>query len=469
MDILPISIKEHIDTDYKQYALYVIQQRGIPNFYDSMTPVQRLILQHTPEKFQTTVSLVGSVMSTGLYHHGDGSLTKSINKLARTFGCSMPLLQGDGFFGSPVNPKPASSRYTKVKADKVVDEFVRHYKNLNVVNEEGSYDWLHVDLPFCLCTHVIGIAVGYRSNILPRKLDDMRDYLNGKDKPMKPYFAGFKGSVKKYNNLPNGWLISGEFSSDDSAMTIRVGDLPPMVKYSTFLTRLNDKLALYGDHCKLDNNSQKTVDITIKWTDKDSYKDVREAVEKLTKVVVMENIIFIKDGSVLEYSDVKDYLDEFKVHREHVIYKKMRYDLGVNNFELDFLKAKLEFLLYMLEKKRNNQDIKNFLAKFSKKISDRLDGIKLTSLTSDTVKVVTEQIKDLEALIKKSTKDTDDQLRKYKTIKSKFVSKGKINMKGDAALFEVDDLNFVDGIELYDGTEDVDGHDDEDEDDSDDY
>jgi len=51
--------------------MYVIQSRGIPNFYDSFTPVQRLILQMAPDKFQATVALVGQVMATGLYHHGD--------------------------------------------------------------------------------------------------------------------------------------------------------------------------------------------------------------------------------------------------------------------------------------------------------------------------------------------------------------------------------------------------------------
>lgn len=66
-----LSISEQINNQYRTYALYVLQSRGIPNFYDGLTPVQRLILENSPSKFNKTVGLVGEVIKTGLYHHGD--------------------------------------------------------------------------------------------------------------------------------------------------------------------------------------------------------------------------------------------------------------------------------------------------------------------------------------------------------------------------------------------------------------
>jgi hypothetical protein len=66
-----ITISDQINQDYRKYALYVIQSRGIPNFYDALTPVQRLILQNSPSIFKKTVGVIGGVFSTGLYHHGD--------------------------------------------------------------------------------------------------------------------------------------------------------------------------------------------------------------------------------------------------------------------------------------------------------------------------------------------------------------------------------------------------------------
>jgi hypothetical protein len=66
-----LTISEQIDNDYRKYAIYVIQSRGIPNFYDCLTPVQRLILQNSPGVFKKTVGVIGEVFGTGLYHHGD--------------------------------------------------------------------------------------------------------------------------------------------------------------------------------------------------------------------------------------------------------------------------------------------------------------------------------------------------------------------------------------------------------------
>jgi DNA gyrase/topoisomerase IV subunit A len=57
-----ITISDQINVDYRKYALYVIQSRGIPNFYDALTPVQRLILQNSPSIFKKTVGVIGEVL-----------------------------------------------------------------------------------------------------------------------------------------------------------------------------------------------------------------------------------------------------------------------------------------------------------------------------------------------------------------------------------------------------------------------
>lgn len=71
MEIKTIQIKDQINTYFKDYALYVIEKRGIPNFYDALNPAQRLILLNAPDHLEKTIGLVGSVMKTGLYHHAD--------------------------------------------------------------------------------------------------------------------------------------------------------------------------------------------------------------------------------------------------------------------------------------------------------------------------------------------------------------------------------------------------------------
>lgn len=456
MEITKVDIKEHINTDFKTYSMYVIQSRGIPNFYDSFTPVQRLILQMAPDKFQATVALVGQVMATGLYHHGDMSLNKAINKLAKPFSCSRKMLQGDGFFGSPVNPKPASSRYTKIKSDPATKELISKYAAINKRNSEGNYDWLNVDLPVSLCTHIVGIAVGYASNILPRKMEDIEAYLTGKPKKLTPYFMDFEGKVVKYTGRDRGWIIEGVFSYDDDKMIMNIGDLPPLVKYTSFINTLNVKLEKHGGQCKIINNSKKTVDIQIKWASRQTWEDVRVDVEKITKIAVIEQLIFVRNGNVVEYDSIYDYLDEFRVHRERVIHTKMMYDLREYNSELEYLRAKREFLIYMMETKRTSSEIKKFMDKYNHMIKKRLDSIKLTALSPETVKVVETQIADMIKQIAEQEKSNGIQLQKCKDLEKGFKSKGKVSMSQATPLFEEENPYHLDGIEVFNEADAID-------------
>lgn len=456
MEITKVDIKEHINTDFKTYSMYVIQSRGIPNFYDSFTPVQRLILQMAPDRFQATVALVGQVMATGLYHHGDMSLNKAINKLAKPFSCSRKMLEGDGFFGSPVNPKPASSRYTKIKSEPKTRDLISKYSAINRKNSEGNYDWINVDLPVSLCTHIVGIAVGYRSNILPRKMEDIEAYLDGANKKLIPYFMNFEGKVVKYPDRERGWIIEGVFSYDNDRMIMNIGDLPPLVKYSSFISKLNAKLEKHGGHCKITNNSKKMVDIQIKWQNKLTWDDVKTDVEKLTKVAVIEQLIFVKNGNVVEYDSIHDYLDEFRVHRERVIHTKMMYDLREYNSELEFLRAKREFLIYMMEKKRTAPEIKKFIGKYNHMIKRRLDAIKLTALSPETVKVVDKQIEDMIQQIKDQEKTNKIQLDKCKELEKGFLSKGRVSLSRATPLFEEENPYELAGIEVFDEEDAID-------------
>lgn len=68
--LIRLPISKFIDSKFRDYAVYVLEQRGIPNFYDALTPVQRFILKNSPTSFTKTLSIVGKVIQDG-YHHGD--------------------------------------------------------------------------------------------------------------------------------------------------------------------------------------------------------------------------------------------------------------------------------------------------------------------------------------------------------------------------------------------------------------
>ena len=401
---LLLSISDQINHKYREYALYVLQSRGIPNFYDSLTPVQRIILENSPSHFNKTIGLVGEVIRTGLYHHGDSSLSGAISKLARPFGCSYQVLEGDGFFGSPVNPSPSAARYTSVRINSEIKSIVNRHQDLNEKNEEGGHDWLHLEVPVGLLTHVIGIAVGYRSNILPRKLEDIVEYLEGKNKILKPHFRDFTGKIFKFENQENVWLIESGFESNASKRTIRIFDLPPVMRYDSFMEKLINKLSSYGYEFKLNNNSQSKCDVTV-WFSKiqpKEFQSVVDLIKKLTQIIVKEDVVLIKDGGVAQFSSVKEYLDAFKIHLETVRLRRIKKDFENLEYDLEFLEAKLKFLIFMSQKKRTNDEISNFLSQFVSWISSKLSHIQIVKLSSDHIVETEAEIKRIKQLIKET-------------------------------------------------------------------
>jgi len=465
-----LTIPEQIDSDYRKYALYVIQSRGIPNFYDCLTPVQKLILQKSPTSFNKTIGVVGEVFRTQLYHHGDASLASAISKLARPFGCSDLIMEGDGFFGTPVNPSPSAPRYTSVRIASKYKSIIDEHKDLNVENEEGGFDWLHVTYPIGLSTHIVGIAVGYRSNILPRKFEDVIAYLNGETtRKIKPYFRGFKGKISRVDSLKSAWLIEGGFSEDVKTKTIQIQNLSPLSRYDSFIDKLNRILDNSGVDYRIDNRSREEVELTVKvkCSDED-YKELSARIKKETQHIVTENIVLVKDGMVLEYSSVEEYLDQFRVHKEEVLLKRLIKDAFYNDRELEFLEAKLKFLIFMSQKKRDNDEIITFLKPFATWIKNRLEAIPLIKLSSNEIELTKQKIleakqkakdlkksiKDQEIIWKKIAKDWS-RLTKKTTKQTSLMGSGSEGSYNGIQIWNPEEYLEKEAEILSDGTEEV--------------
>ena len=284
--------------------------------------------------------------------------------------------------------------------------------------------------------------------MLPRKMSDIKEYLDGKNKLLKPYFADFGGTVKKHPTMKKTWIISGQCDFDDKNMIIHIGDLPPLIRFDNFLKKLYLKMDELGDDGKLDNDSSKRVNLTIRWKNKSTWDELKMMVDNLTTIGAIESLIFVKDGAIVEYEDFSDYLDEFKIHRERVFYKKMLFDSEVTSDELDFLYAKVDFLKYMMEKKRTSDEVKTWLKPFKPKIRSRLDSIRLTVLTLEEIKATQELIKITIKQLEAEKKIVKTQLEKCSLLEKSFIGKSKINV-GARSLFEEDKPITIDGIDIY--------------------
>jgi len=451
--IIKLPISKFLDTKYRDYALYVISSRGIPSFYDALTPVQRYILKSSPTSFQKTLTVVGKSIEAG-YHHGNSSLEGSINKLARPFGNALQILDGYGFFGSEVSPDPAAARYTSVKLSSKTNDIINKYKYLTTREPDGPYHPFWMDVPIGLTTSIVGIAVGYKTTILPRKLEHIKEFLVDKRKSVKPYFNGFSGSISKYNGLDNAWLLSSIISVEDKKIQIK--EIPPVLKYIAVLKKLDQIISKFDGTIRIINNSNTKVDIGIVYTGKDSnqWNELQKYVNKTFSIIVTENPVFVKDGQVLVYQSVEQYLTDYKWQVCRLQYKNSEYETNKLTDDLEFNQIKKLFIEFILEKKRSNIEIDQFLKQYNKNLKSRLESLTSRKFTKD-------ELEETKKTIIQLTKDLKNKLKENKLNKNNFeklidptIERGISSKKTNINLFETNDVDEIDGILIWNG-EDV--------------
>lgn len=450
--IIRLPISKFIDTKFRDYAVYVLESRGIPSFYDALTPVQRFILKNSPTSFQKTLSIIGQTIKDG-YHHGDAGLTGAINKLARPFGNALQILEGDGFFGTEVSPAPAAPRYTGVRLSPIANSILNKYNYLTTKEQEGPYDPLWMDIPLGLVMPIVGIAVGYKTTILPRKLKDIQDFLEGKRKNLKPYFEGFNGTIEKYKDIDKTWLMFSNVTVEDNRIMIR--EIPPILKYETVLKKLDHLINKYEGSVRIVNNSNIKVNINIVYTgrNKEELDDIINFVKKTFSIIVTENPVFIKDGAVLTYDSVEEYLEDYKWQVVRLKLKNTLYERDKLAFELKFNYAKELFIAFILAKKRTIQEIDEWLATYDKEVCERLERMTAKKFTVDELAGTKLNIKQLV----KDLKEKEEQLIVSQTAFNNFedptTKRGIISKKTNVSLFETDDIEIIDDITVWSGND----------------
>lgn len=450
MKISKLTVLRHINTNYRQYAVYTLQHRGIPNFYDSLTNVQRIILLNTPTKTVKTLSVVGDCIKDG-YLHGDSGISMAINRLARPFSCSENLLIGDGFFGTQIKPAAAATRYTSVKLNPKISEIILEYKHLINKDNEDNYLPLPTKIPLGLLLPAVGIAVGYKTQILPRKLEHLYEFIEGKRKTCKPYFKNFNGEIKQFKDLENSWIIEGEIVIDDENRSIYIKSLPPLMKYESFVKKLSSILDGF-EEVKIVNNSKIDVDIKIilhKYLADNIWEQIRDKIIKSTKMIVRECIIFIKDNQVLEYENIENYLEDYIIQNKFTEKLHLEYLYKYYSDENEFYKAKKRFLKFMFGTKRTDAEVKDFYKSYDESISNRLDNIKARNITEDELKLVEKKLEETSDLMTETKINLIDFTKYLEELPREL----HIKVKKESKLFEYEQDEF-DGIEIFSGNYD---------------
>lgn len=448
--VIRLPISKFIDSKFRDYAVYVLEQRGIPNFYDALTPVQRFILKNAPAGFTKSLSVVGKCIQDG-YHHGDASLTGALNKLARPFGNAMPILEGDGFFGTEVSPSPAAARYTSVRLSPSTNGILNKYNYLTTREPEGPYDPLWMDIPLGLVTPIVGIAVGYKTTILPRNLKHIQEFIAGTRKSVKPYFEGFTGSIEKFNGLDKTWVISSNVVVEGKKLLIR--EIPPILKYESVIKKFDILFNRYEGVVRIEDNSKVKVNIDIIYkgrSDKD-WEDIQKFVKKTFSIMVTESPVFVKDGTVITYDSVEQYLEDYRWQVARLKLKNTLYERNKLDYDLRFNYAKELFVAFILAKKRTNKEIDTWLKPYDKDIAERLERMTARKFTVDELLATKDTIKELVKNLKAKEVELKEVDKAFNKLIDPTLVRGVSHKTNTVNLFETDDIQIIDDIIIWDG------------------
>ncbi|HEX6072436.1 MAG TPA: DNA gyrase subunit A [Sphingomicrobium sp.] len=229
-DIAPISIVEEMKTSYLDYAMSVIVSRALPDVRDGLKPVHRRILFACQEAgyvagrpYRKSSRIVGDVM--GKYHpHGDAAIYDALARMTQSWSMRVPLIDGQGNFGSMDPDPPAAMRYTEARLAKVAN-FLLGDIDRDTVDFQPNYDAserepqvLPARFPNLLVNGAGGIAVGMATNIPPHNLgevlaacrayiDDpaisteaLMDHVKGPDFPTGGFILGLSGIRGAYTS-----------------------------------------------------------------------------------------------------------------------------------------------------------------------------------------------------------------------------------------------------------------------------
>jgi DNA gyrase subunit A len=232
LDFTPVTIEDEMRRSYLDYAMSVIVSRALPDVRDGLKPVHRRILYGMKEAgyeynkpFRKSARIVGDVM--GKYHpHGDQSIYDAMVRMAQDFSMRLPLIDGQGNFGSMDGDSPAAMRYTESRlaksAHSLLDDIDKETVDFQPNYDESESEPVVVParFPNLLINGAGGIAVGMATNIPPHNLGEIIDATCALiDDPATPDERLME--IVPGPDFPTGGIILGQSGSRAGMMTGR--------------------------------------------------------------------------------------------------------------------------------------------------------------------------------------------------------------------------------------------------------
>ena len=359
-----ISMHDEMSSSYLSYAMSVIVSRALPDVRDGLKPVHRRILYAMykggydwSKQFRKSARIVGDVI--GKYHpHGDQSVYDALVRMVQDFSMSLPLVDGQGNFGSIDGDPAAAMRYTETRLSKV-SQFLIDDIEKNTINFKSNYDEtekepsvLPAQFPNLLVNGAGGIAVGMATSIPPHnlgevidgtlalienkeiKIKDLMKHIPGPDFPTGGVIIG-KDIIKQgYNKGRGSFKIRGEISIE-SLKNGRERLVITSIPYQVNKSVLNERIAQLVREKKIegikdirDESNREGIRVSIDLRNGVEPETVKRQLYKNTQIESSFgfNTLAIVDGKP-ETCNLKNFLSNFLSFREDVVIKKTKFDL----------------------------------------------------------------------------------------------------------------------------------------------
>jgi DNA gyrase subunit A len=364
-DIRPVSITEEMQKSYLDYAMSVIVARALPDARDGLKPVHRRILYSMHENgyewnkpYRKSARVVGDVI--GKYHpHGDQAVYDALVRMAQDFSMRLPLIDGQGNFGSVDGDAPAAMRYTEVRMARVTGALVEDLDK-DTVDFQANYDnsereplVLPARFPNLLVNGAGGIAVGMATNIPPHNLgevidacvalidnpalgiDDLIGIVPGPDFPTGGIILGRQGIRAAYHLGRGSIVMRGKVEFETlrgEREAIVVSEIPYQVNKAHLVERIGELVRdkkIEGIGALRDESDRDGYRVVVELR-RDAVPDV--VLNQLYRFTALQssfgaNMVALEGGRP-QVMNLKDLLTSFIAFREEVVYRRTKHLLG---------------------------------------------------------------------------------------------------------------------------------------------
>ena len=419
-NIKPIEMYDEMSSSYLSYAMSVIVSRALPDIRDGLKPVHRRIIyaMHKggfdwSKQYRKSARIVGDVI--GKYHpHGDQAVYDALVRMVQDFSMSLPLIDGQGNFGSVDGDPPAAMRYTETRLAKIsqnliddIDKDTVEFKS-NYDETEKEPEVLPAQYPNLLVNGAGGIAVGMATSIPPHnlsevinatialidnkdiKINELMKHIPGPDFPTGGTIIG-KDIIKTgYKTGRGSFKVRGDVSIEqlkNGKERLVINSIPYQINKSV----LNEKIVELIRNKKIDGIS----DIR----DESNREGIRVAIDlkrniepetvkrQLYKYTSLESSFSFNTLAIVDRKpkncNLKDFLESFLKFREDVVVKKTKFDLKKAEDRAHILIGlsvsveNIDKVIKIIRSSKNPEQAKNSLLNTSWKIKSSQKLIKL--------------------------------------------------------------------------------------------